>query len=493
MASAPERLVAPNVRDGSRGLKSSNGLLNLSPIPPILRPFIRAYLLGYASAVGPRLLTLILQRLTRRKRRRLSQGRDRDTSSFRQSALYIIRTGFDFQRFPTFCAVLVGGSTWFMIHGGDADAYLTRRLARWLATFISAWLGMRLLHSKDSPAFTEAGPVGEDGKREKILHGGRTVDLTLFAATRAMDVLVGEYWARHSARRKAAKKWTKLEQLATNMIDPSVFIVSCSFIMWAWFYHPTNLPRSYDKWITSAASVDSRLIEALRSCHRGELRYGEEAGGKSKSSVLGSMCADYGWPRTWGNPAETIPFPCDMVHMGCGPSCEYHAVSRFARSFRWSMYTYLPLALAFRLRRPTRRGVLLAVLSSARSSAFLGAFITLFYYGVCLARTRVGPRVVGKDVGARQRIDSGLCVGAGCVLCGWSVLIETASRRKDMALFVAPRALGTVVPRRYPRDKQWREAAVFAASAAIIMTCVLENPQRVRGVLGRLMGTVMKM
>lgn len=334
--------------------------------------------------------------------------------------------------------------------------------------------------------------MGPDGKRgPKVLLGGRTIDLTLFTATRALDVVVGELWAQHATRRRRAGKWTAAEQLASNMVDPCVFVASCSLIMWAWFYNPAKLPRNYDRWITSAASVDARLIEALRRCRRGLLRYGEETGA---APLLGSMAADYGWPRVWGDPAVTVPFPCDMVHMGCGPSCERHALSRFARSFRWSMMTYLPLALAVRLlRRPSRRGLVLALLSSARSSAFLGAFITLFYYGVCLARTRLGPRVLGTDVAARQHIDSGLCVGAGCVLCGWSVLIETASRRKDMALFVAPRALGTVVPRRYPHDQQWRETAVFAASSAIVMTCVLDNPKRVRGVLGKLLNTVMKM
>lgn len=117
---APE--LAPSTSRGaarSRGPSPStpaaSSLLQLSPIPPVLRPLVRAYIFGYASAVGPRLLTLILQRLTRRKRRRLSQGRDQDTTTFRQSALHVLRTGFDVQRFPTFCAVLVGGCTLLLV------------------------------------------------------------------------------------------------------------------------------------------------------------------------------------------------------------------------------------------------------------------------------------------------------------------------------------------------------------------------------------------
>lgn len=480
----------------------AGGTLNLSAIPPALRPAVKAYAFGYASAVGPRLLTLILQRLTRRKRRRLSQGQDTDSSTFRKQALNIIRIGFEPQRFPTFCAVLAGGSTLLQ---GPLRAILELiaqglhrtgrlRLARWIATFISAWLGMQLLHSKQSPGYTKwttkgADPHDPNPEPRLIQLGGRTLDLTLFTATRALDVIVGELWSQHRTRRKASAKWTPTEQLITNMIDPAVFSLSCAFIMWSWFYYPQNLPQSYNKWITSAASVDLRLIEALRKCKFRELVYGEDTG---VANLLGSMCVDFDMPPHWGDPQKAIPFPCEIVHMGCGPNCEWHAVSRFVRSWKWSMYTYLPLALAFKLRKPSKKNLVLAFLSAARSSAFLGTFITLFYYGVCLGRSRVGPHVVGKDTQSRQRIDGGLCVGTGCALCGWSVLIETASRRKDMALFVAPRALATIVPRRYPIEKQWRESFLFAASAAVIMTCVLENPKRVRGVLGGLLGAVMR-
>lgn len=281
----------------------------------------------------------------------------------------------------------------------------------------------------------------------------------------------------------------QLEQFATNMTDPVVFVSSCALIMWAWFYYPEKLPAGYDRWITSAASVDQRLILALRRCKFGELVYKKETG---QAELLGSMCVDYNLPKHWGDPATTVPFPCELVHMGCGSSCEVHAVSRFARSWKWSMFTYLPLALMMQLRKPSRKSLGRAFVSASRSSAFLATYITLFYYGVCLGRTRVGPHLVGTHTDGRQRMDGGICVGTGCALCGWSILVETVSRRKDMALFVAPRALSTVITRQYPLEKEWRETLAFAASSAVVFTCVLENPRRVRGVLGRVLGFVMK-
>lgn len=77
-------------------------------IPPLLRPLIRAYVLGYASAVAPRLLTLVLQYVTRRRR---DKGAAIVTHSFIASLQRILRGGLELQRFPTFCAVLVGGTT----------------------------------------------------------------------------------------------------------------------------------------------------------------------------------------------------------------------------------------------------------------------------------------------------------------------------------------------------------------------------------------------
>ncbi|ETS06610.1 hypothetical protein M419DRAFT_31917 [Trichoderma reesei RUT C-30] len=508
-----------------QALQSSKGPLSLNVLPAALRPLVRAYLLGYASAVAPRLLTLMLQFISkRRKSKKKYLSADRDERSFKDSAFRILRTGLDPRRFPTFCAALVGGSTMLQEPllkiisrvATQLSATTQLRLARWLSTFISGWLSLQLLQSKQpkqskrskgskeskqaptpppssSSSWVESGLASvQQGLAEAAEgggYGGRTMDLTLFAVTRAADVLVGELWSQRRTRRKASGEWTAVEQLLSRLMDPAVFAASSGLIMWAWFYSPDSLPRSYNKWITSAASVDLRLIEALRRCRNGELVYGKETG---QAPLLGSMCDDYGLPAEWGDPAKTVPFPCDIVHMGCGPSCEYHALSRFVRAWKWSMLTYLPLALALQLRRPKRMNLMKAVTGSSRSSTFLATFITLFYYGVCLARTRLGPSLLGKDTQSRQLIDGGLCVGTGCSLCGWSVLVETVGRRKDMALFVAPRALATLAPRRYPLEKQWREKLIFAASTAVVFTCALENPKRVRGVLGGLLGMVLR-
>ncbi|KAI1740569.1 integral membrane protein [Xylaria scruposa] len=465
-------------------------------IPPVLRPVIRAYVLGYASAVAPRALTLVLQygaRWRRKSRGPVVNG-TQPHDSFAASLRRILAGGLDPQRFPTFCATLIGGTTLLDVlvrklinrWKPQLSGIVRRRLSIWISSFVAGWLSLRLLQSKKTNAFAEKKAVDGD-KQETVRYAGRTLDLTLFAATRAVDVVVGELWSQRRRRRVAAGQWSWLDSFISKMADPSIFAISCALIMWAWFYTPCALPKSYNKWISSAAAVDSRLIEALRRCHKGELRYGEETG---QAPLLQSMCSDYKWPLKWGDPATTVPFPCEIVHMGCGPSCEYHALYRFFRSFKWSMATYLPLNLL--ARKKDLHGFRKALTSAARSSSFLATFITLFYYGVCLARTRLGPRLLGKHTASRQKIDAGVCVGCGCFMCGWSIFFEAASRRKDMALFVAPRALATLLPRRYPLDKQWRETFFFAFSTAIVFTCVRENRARVRGVLGSILGSVLE-
>lgn len=99
-------------RQGTRSGGGGGAFLQLRSFPPALRPLVRAYLLGYVSAVAPRLLTLILQHLSRRRtKNKRTLPADVDERTFVESVVHVLRTGLEPQRFPTFCAVLVGGST----------------------------------------------------------------------------------------------------------------------------------------------------------------------------------------------------------------------------------------------------------------------------------------------------------------------------------------------------------------------------------------------
>ena len=342
------------------------------------------------------------------------------------------------------------------------------RLVRFVTAFISSLLSLRLLNkrplklqgSSDSahhdtqgkqndPIRLERNREANQGSRE---FAGRTMDLTLFTLTRAVDAVACLAWSTWCHRRKSRNRLTKMETALPQLADAGTFAASSAIVMWAWFYVPERLPRSYEKWIGEIAKVDTRLIEALRRARMHVFVYGKDTG---QAPLLESMCKDYNWPIEWGNPAKTIPIPCAMVHMDCGPNCEVHAITRFARTFKVACATYIPLQLAFRPRAIKSTKLLAHVLSDAmRSSAFLASFVTLFYYSVCLARTRLGPKVFDLKTVTPQMWDAGLCVGAGCLTCGWSVLVEHPRKRQELALFVAPRAAATVLPRIYEK-KVW--------------------------------------
>ncbi|ETN43428.1 uncharacterized protein HMPREF1541_02587 [Cyphellophora europaea CBS 101466] len=477
-----------------------------------LKPALRAYVLCYAASTGPRLFGF------------LKMLRRRDLSMVQKSRVLvtILRTSTQINRFPIAGAILVAGPTittrlvsiLLRLLSSRVEKAPARSLdmdslsrLRFLCTFLSAWLAFNLLNRDKEWACKRARSRGaiefQASKTEspnkhylpdpsyRPSYAGKTIDFTLFALCRALDVLVISMWTRtRSSRHHPEHAAPRLAKLGKKLVDPWVFATSASIIMWSWFYSPERLPRAYNHWISTAADIDSRLITALRRCREGEFVYGQDSG---QAPLLMSLCDELGLPQAWGDPSKTIPIPCELYHCGRGSSCEIHGLSRFMNSFKFSMELYLPLQLLTKITRPGKTAVLAATGAAARSSSFLAAFVSLFYYSVCLARTRLGPKIFSPKTVTAQMWDSGLCVLAGCMACGWSILIEQPNRRQEIAFFVAPRALATLLPRVYDKAHQRREQIVFALSVAIVLNAAKTGPDTaVRGVLGRVLRGVLK-
>ena len=332
-------------------------------------------------------------------------------------------------------------------------------IPQFLSAFLSAWLGLGLLNKTqvEHPSRELDHVVNgqqNDGiawkrpPKEPRKLAGSSMDLTLFAVSRATETLIHDLWVRRRKSRQLLGKWTAFERMISRYADSWLFATSAGTVMWAWFYLPHRLPQAYNAWIKSAAEVDDRLVEVLRRARCGQFVYGKDTG---QAAVLKSMCKDYGWPLIWGDPSKTVPLPCEMVHMGSGPSCHWHAIVRFFKAFNFALAMYLPLQIILRITHPSLSQFQKACKEAARSSAFLGAFVSLFYYGVCLSRTQLGPKFVSKHTITPMMWDSGLCVRAGCLLCGWSILIEAERRRQELAMFVLPRAAATLFPRNYDK------------------------------------------
>ncbi|EGC46544.1 integral membrane protein [Histoplasma capsulatum var. duboisii H88] len=340
---------------------------------------LRAYALGYLTVTGPKLIAFL--HVIRRK--------DLNNEEKLNRLFKILSRPFRWNRFPTFCALLTGGST--------------------------------LLPAVFEPLFT-----------------------------------------------RITRTWTKGKGKARPAVTQSLLrtIRFLAALLSAWICFP--IINSNGEVPPSAATSRSE----------------EEAATASKAKRRNQRKA----PEPPG--LKTIPFPCELVHMGCGPSCEKHALWRFAKAFHFSCATYLPIHLALRWRSRSVTVFVNAVKNALRSSAFLSCFISIFYYSVCLARTRLGPRLFSPKLVTPMMWDSGLCVAAGCMMCGWSILVENAKKRLELALFVAPRAAVTLLPRRYDKKDQWREQAAFSVSTAILITAIQERPEMIRGVFGRVLAQI---
>lgn len=80
-------------------------------VPPPLRPLVRAYLLAYASTVAPKLFSLLVRHLSKLRRKDKGVQNEKQDESLLASLQRILRDGMHWQRFPAFCAALIGGST----------------------------------------------------------------------------------------------------------------------------------------------------------------------------------------------------------------------------------------------------------------------------------------------------------------------------------------------------------------------------------------------
>jgi hypothetical protein len=445
-------------------------------------------------------------------------------------------------RFPAFCAVLVGGSTLlqlpirYLIIGLARLSTLALKTshlraayvsARFLAALISASVSFSLINSapsnssslsRNSPHLlnhaqvVKPGPFDEPPENgEEQIDGatlgalglaredlaGKTLDLTLFAAVRAAQVIVATIWDRMPV--ESTLCYRRLSQAT----PPVLFCFSAATIMHAWFYSPSRLPPTYNTWISAAAGLDQRLLLALRHARYGTWVYGRDTG---MARLLGSLCHDIGLPEELGDPAVTIPVPCELVHMGCSKSCETHALVRFWKGWLFAAKMYAPIQvimLARHMRRKARPGNQFAGLTRAilikslgdmaRSSAFLGTFVAFVYYGVCLSRTRLGPKLFSSKTVTPQMWDAGLCTLSGCLLSGTSILIEQPRKRLEVLFFVLPRAAATWFPRRYLPQQQWKEHLAFTLSAALLLTTAQCDPKRVHGMFGKALERLVKM
>lgn len=93
--------------------------------------------------------------------------------------------------------------------------------------------------------------------------------------------------------------------------------------------HAFPFPRSYVRWISDMASMEPRLLTALRLVRLGEIRYGIDTG---HNHILGAYCREIGLPERLAD-MRRARLPCVIVHGGQPGGCEVHAAKRWAEGF----------------------------------------------------------------------------------------------------------------------------------------------------------------
>jgi hypothetical protein len=145
------------------------------------------------------------------------------------------------------------------------------------------------------------------------------------------------------------------------------------------------------------------------------------------------------------------------------------------------------------LENPINSGI--HILKAAmRSSTFLATFIALTWYGVCLTRTRVGHQMFNMN---QAKLDNTLAPLVGCMMCGFSLLIENKHRRGEMALYVAPRAIYSLMERvlgPHRRGRPWEkkvaeasEIVIFAGAVSTVLEAMYRRDDMVRSSVKGLM------
>ena len=191
-------------------------------------------MLGYTATTGPRIASICARYVSKRlKQRKVEAPKERDAISTEKELVKrlvaAIKGGVRLDGFAMVCGSLLCYKADLVIILGGRKALegIFRRTAgrrisgetiTFIASFTSALAGITYWHAS---------------RPRK-----RTVDLTLAALVRAIDVIVQNAWSRR-------KNTSRIESWVKREIDTIVFAVSGTIIMFAWFYAPERLPKYF--------------------------------------------------------------------------------------------------------------------------------------------------------------------------------------------------------------------------------------------------------
>ncbi|KAI7905904.1 uncharacterized protein BX663DRAFT_498069 [Cokeromyces recurvatus] len=447
-------------------------------LQPALKTMLRAYGVGWSITTIPGILSILIKTLflaTKKDNRSTTTT----TATILQKALFIslpqlLKNSITQNGFPLLLVGSLGGQR-LLRYWYSSIIKKKKKVSQRAAIFWSSLITIVIIR--------------------RLFPKTKTLDLTFFVLVRALDVFAHRIYV-------SAKVRQKMPEWILEYGNIFIFMLASTEIIFSWFYEPERLPKSYAKWITNMSGIDTRLLETLRAIRNGNWIYGKDTG---LGYLLSDYCAQLGLPRSFGDPIYGR-IDCTVIHEGSPYGCEVNALYRFYKGFVKIFPVYLSVHLLPTLFFQTSRfiqtpiqTILRVLLASTRSSTFLGTYIAIIWYSICLVRTRLGHQVFKIN---QTRLDNTLSPLVGSMLCGLSLLVESKHRRGEMTLYVVPRALFSFTERilsPHQKGRGWEKAAAeiaenltFATSVMIVLHAVYQDQFMVRPSVRGLLSWILK-
>lgn len=295
--------------------------------------------------------------------------------------------------------------------------------------------------------------------------GDKRTDLCLFAAVRALNQLISP----------------NLSKFTKSVVYLATFQLSSWHIMYAWFYYPETLPKSYNQWISRLSRMDRRVLNVLKENKDGKfITYGE---GLPLPKDLKEYAEGFGLNTDYRG-----YLPCYIVHRGV-EGCLNHTLTVFKNGISDSVKIYLPLNILMVLlnyKKGIKIGV--ALKNTSRSCCFLASFISIIWATICISRHTFN----------KKDLQSGPVLAT--FLCGFSCLIENGERRKQLALYTLPKALESFLEIRIPKGFEEKcvgfvypvQAVIFSISTAYLLREFRVGKEKEKGMEKGLINSIFK-
>ncbi|CAK9435424.1 uncharacterized protein LODBEIA_P01510 [Lodderomyces beijingensis] len=303
-----------------------------------------------------------------------------------------------------------------------------------------------------------------------------TFDWTLILATKAIDSVMSTVFSRI----------IDLPPGTSGFSDLVLCTVAVYLLMDAWFYNPEKLNPSYLKWLNKMSNIDADVLQGMRYLRDGSLNYGPASAGLPNQHHFENVARKYGKDASLGDLTIHDKLPCEVLHQFRSKSCVKHAAYTFFSQFATAFKFYGSVNLfVYTMVKKFYGNPCKIFLRTIRSSLSLTSLSTLHWCCICAVRN-YHPHIYD------QRFWDVMGPKIGAAVASFGIAFESAIRRSDLLTVIAPKALGTLLDSTPSEKNLWMETIVFSVSFAILVAYARSNPARLRGLIGKGFGYLIK-